>query len=76
MKGGQSGPRAEIMAAACQDIMEGWGEKFLPNGLTGQAWFDAFAENAHSLAQRRDRKDLEADHPATVILLDLINGVS
>ena len=76
LKGGQSGPRAEIMAAACQDIMEGWGENSLPNGLTGQAWFDAFAESARSLAQRRDRKDLEADHPASVILLDLINGIS
>ncbi|PLX30468.1 MAG: hypothetical protein C0604_09525, partial [Clostridiales bacterium] len=43
-KGGQTGLKGHIMAAACRDIMKVYGEEF--NGLfnTGQDWYDAYEE--------------------------------
>jgi len=42
-KGGQTGLKGHIMAAACRDIMKVYGEEF--NGLfnTGQDWYDAYS---------------------------------
>ncbi len=47
-QGGQTGLHGHIMASACQDIMNMWGEGSIvdQDSGTGQNWFDVFKSNA------------------------------
>ncbi len=75
LKGGQHGLRGHIMAAACREIAQAWGEGTLTMDalpFTGQQWFDTFKANALSLAEQYSAEELEALYPASYLLLIML----
>lgn len=68
--GNQTDLRGHIMALACRDIMEKWGESSPEGGETGQDWFEGFRQYALSLEENGD--DLEKSHPGAWILLNIL----
>lgn len=76
LQGGQIDLRGHIMALACQDIADAFGEKEEPLEnvvMTGQDWFDGFYSYAQVLAKNNSVEDLEKYYPATFLLLQLSN---
>ncbi len=73
LKGKQTDLRGHIMAIACQDIMEGWGETLTidKTANTGQDWFDLFRSNAESTQTKYSPEELEKYYPAAGILLQM-----
>lgn len=72
LEGGQDGLRGHIMAAACREISEEWGEALLTaesSPITGQRWFDIIKANALRLAEQYSVDELEAMYPASYLLL-------
>ena len=70
----QTDLRGHIMAIACQDIMEEWGEILTIDGFVenGQDWFEAFQENAKSLQTKYTLEEIEELYPGTWILLKIL----
>ena len=76
LQGGQIDLRGHIMALACQDIADAFGEKEEPLEnvvMTGQDWFDGFYSYAQVLAKNNRVEDLEKYYPASFLLLQLSN---
>lgn len=73
LKGNQTDLRGHIMAIACQDVMEGWGERLIIDRTanTGQDWFNLFQSNAKSLQTQYINEELEKLYPAAWILLQM-----
>lgn len=74
LQGGQTGLPGHIMAAACIDISNDWGESLLIDGempSNGQAWFDIFQSNSKTLATQCSREDLEKFYPVSFLLLQM-----
>ncbi len=73
LKGNQTDLRGHIMAIACQDIMEGWGEVFIIESAvsTGQDWFNLFKSNAESMRTQAPHEDIKKLYPATWIFLQM-----
>ena len=79
LAGGQTGLRGHIMALACKDISNTWGEALIIDGVnpsTGQGWFDEFRDNAEALAKQYSREDLEKYYPVSFLLLQMIDNAS
>ena len=73
-KGGKTGLDGQIMALACEDIAIGWGEEppvlCQPyHAFTGQAWYNAFKNNALSLMEQYSETELAERCPASCLLL-------
>ena len=72
--GEQTNLRGHIMALACKDIANAWGEAFIIDGdtpVTGQGWFDEFQKNAEALAKQYSIENLEKYYPASFLLLQM-----
>lgn len=72
--GEQTNLRGHIMALACKDIANAWGEAFIIDGdtpVTGQGWFDEFQKNAEALAKQYSIENLEKYYPASFQLLQM-----
>lgn len=75
LQGGQSGPRAQVMKLACQEIMTEWGEDFAASSSDPQLWFDDFAAHAYRAWEQHSDEVLRQDYPASWILLQLTGDV-
>lgn len=73
-KGGETGLAGQIMARACEEIAGGWGEEPLVFSVlpTGQQWYDAFKNNARSLAEQYTETELAERYPASDLLLRML----
>ena len=80
-EGSETGLDAQIMARACEDIADNWGEEPLvfslpDNGvLTGQMWYSAFKNNALSLIEQYSEIELAERYPASYLLLSMLGKV-
>ena len=76
LAGGQTDLRGQIMACVCRDIMISMGDDYLSdvkNIYTAQDWFDHFKEDTENMKDQISPEDLEKYHPASWLLLQMIN---
>ncbi len=71
--GNQMDLRGHIMALACQAVI-GETEEFSIDSfyMTGQAWFNLFAEEADALRERIGREELSQFHPYHAMALEIL----
>ena len=74
MEGGCTDLRGDVMAYACQEIMESVGESLIIENTVnnGQQWFDAFASNAMALKNQYSSDELERMYPVSWIYLSMV----
>lgn len=75
LAGGQTDLKGQIMEWACRDLIEGeWqtSQVNIPLYANGQEWFDKFKEDTLMLADKSTTDELEKYHPASKLLLDMM----
>ncbi len=76
-EGGETGLTGHIMRQACEDIAASWGEALLTDYvvITGQAWYDAFKNNALNLMEQYSEMELAERYPTSYLLLSMLGKV-
>ena len=76
-EGNETGLDGHIMMQACEDIAASWGEALLTDYvvITGQAWYDAFKNNALNLMEQYSEMELAERYPTSYLLLSMLGKV-